>query len=419
MKSLFTSLFLIICYLAQAQHISIEECYKQAEKNYPLIRQLNIIEQNGQLNIENIAKSNLPQISFNGNASYQSEVTSLPIKLPMVTIPEISKDQYRLYAEISQPLLEWRNVSKTQEWNKLNTASELAKYQVEIYKLREKINQLFFGILLSQEQIKSTELMKMDMDSLIQKNTMRLKSGTFSSNQLEILIAEKIRIKQKIQELKSSYISGVQMLSVLTGNSINENSIFDLPQAIAETNVNKRPELQLYELQKNTLLKQCEVLNAKNYPKLNLYFQGGYGRPTLNMLSNDFNSYYITGIRLNWNFSSLYTLNKEKKIIRNSSELSDVQKDIFMLNNEIGIRQIQNEKNRLDQLIEDDETLIQIRKKIRLSTAEQVNQGTNTNLDYVRDLNAEAQAVLNANLHKIQRIYINYQLTNSRGNYEK
>jgi hypothetical protein len=89
-------------------------------------------------------------------------------------IPTISKDQYRLYGEVSQSITDLFTVKDQKEYINTNSEIETQKTEVELYKLRERINNLYFGILLIDAQIQQTELLKKDIQSGIDKTNVAI-----------------------------------------------------------------------------------------------------------------------------------------------------------------------------------------------------------------------------------------------------
>lgn len=93
---------------ATAQTVTIDECQQLAHENYPLIRQYDLIRQTTDHTVSNIAKGWLPQISAMAQATYQSDVMTLPDPLQNMLggqgydVKGLKKDQYRAGIDINQ-----------------------------------------------------------------------------------------------------------------------------------------------------------------------------------------------------------------------------------------------------------------------------------------------------------------------------
>lgn len=393
--------------------LSLDSCYALAKQHYPLVKQTALIEQSKVYSIENASKSYWPQVSINGQATYQSEVTSLPITLPNINVPTPSKDQYKLYGEINQPLTDLFTVKQQKSLIEANAMIELQKVEVELSKLKERINQLFFGILLIDAQKEQTLLLKKDLKAGMDKIKAAIANGTsFKSNE-NILKAEELKADQRLIELQSNRKGFIDMLSLFINKPLSESVVLEMPWSQPVLEQINRPELKLYEFQKRAFDVQQSLINAKTRPKFNLFLQGGYGRPALNALSNEFNTYYIGGLRLNWNLSSFYTSGKEKKQLELSKTIQDTQKETFLFNTKLSLLQQSNEMKKYVALLDNDNQIIALRQEIKVTAMAQLENGTITSNDYLTYLNAEDQAKQTQILHQIQYLLAqcNYQTT--------
>ena len=186
---------------------------------------------------------------------------------------------------------------------------------MELYALYDRVNQLFFGALLINEQLKQNELTKADVQNGIDKAKAQVANGTAYRSSVDELNAQLLQTDQARIELKANKKAYLDMLGLFINGSLDDNTVLEMPVIPVYTDVVTRPELLSYDYQKKTYDLQDELLKTQLRPKFSLYVQGGYGRPGLNFLSNDFEWYYIGGLRLNWNFGSLYTMRNQQRIL--------------------------------------------------------------------------------------------------------
>lgn len=391
--------------------LTIEECYKLAQTNFPLVKQMALIEKTKEYSISNAAKGNLPQFNLNGQGTYQSEVTS--INIPGVNAPTISKDQYKIYGEVNQSLTDFGIIKQQKELAKANAETEKQKIEVELYKLKERINQIYFGILLIDAQIEQTELLKKDILSGIDKTNAAIANGTALKSNADNLKAELLKADQKVIELIANRKGYIDMLALFVGKPLNETVRLISPATQQITPNINRPELKLYETQKKSFDIQNKLITAKNLPKLGLFFQGGYGRPALNLLSNDFATYYITGVKLNWNFGGLYTAKNDRALLKTNQQAIDIQKEVFLFNTNLSLSQQNSEVDKYQKLIVTDNEIIKLREKVKTTAQAQLQNGVITTNDYLTYVNAEDQARQNLLLHQVQLklAQFNYQTT--------
>lgn len=406
-----------LCLPQTAKQLSIDSCYAMARRNYPLVKQMGLIEKTKAYSIDNAAKGYLPQLNVSGQATYQSEVTALPISMPDVDIPSLSKDQYRIYTEINQPITDLFTIDEQMKMIETNTLIAEQKVEIELYQLRERINQLFFGILLIDAQIRQLELLKRDIQSGIDKINAAIANGTALKSSADVLRAELLKAEQRNIELEANRQGYSDMLAQFINQPIDERTKFEKPANPTISEKINRPELRLYDLQKKTFDIQNQLIRAKTLPKFNFFFQGGYGRPALNQLSNDFSAYYLTGLRLNWNLSSFYTINNERQQLFIEQNTQDVQKETFLFNTRLSLSQQNREVSKYITLLATDNEIIALRESIKSKAGAQLENGTITPIDYLSYINTEDQARQDYILHEIQLLLAQYKYQTTAGNY--
>lgn len=402
-----------------SQSLTVETCQEKARANYPLVKQYGLIEQTANYNISNANKGYLPQLTLSAKGTYQSQVTKLPITIQGVTIPELSKDQYQAVLEASQLIWDGGVISAQKKITNANTEVEKQKLEVDLFALNERVNQLFFGILLINEQIIQTEILENELFTNYNRVDAYKQNGVANQSDLDAIKVEQINVIQRKSELKSAQKSYFIMLSALTGLAIDEKIELVKPElnlSILKETDNKRPELGLFEAQNKLLESQKLLLNAGNLPKIGAFIQGGYGKPGLNMLTNQFSEFYIGGVRLSWNISGFYSQKNNINKIETSKKSVDIQKETFLFNSDLKTKQQQTEIEKLQSTLSNDDEIIRLRENIKKSATAKVENGTLTVSDLIREINAENQARQLKSLHEIQLIMSVYQLKNNINN---
>lgn len=424
MKSIFFTF--IICFIrfcASAQLLSVEDCYKAARQNYPLVQQLELISKSTGYSIENAAKGYLPQINVNGQISYQTDVTKVPLQLPGMNIPEMDKGQYRIFAEANQILYDGGAIKLQQKLGRVNGAIEAQKLEVELYKLEERINQLFFGVLFITEQLQQNDLIKKDIQLGIDKANIAVANGSGLKSSVSMLKAELLKVEQRGIEQRYSRKGFLDMLSLFINKTLPENIKLLKPdmkllkpeaEPLAFAQI-RRPELKLYDEHLSGLDEQERSIGVKNRPKFSAFLQGGIGKPALNMLSTGTEPFAIGGLKMSWPLSGLYTLKKEKAIVDVNRKSIGLQKETFLLNTNIQLKQQHAELEKLRELTASDEEIIALRAGVKKVSAVQLENGAINTSDYLRDVNAEDQARQTRLLHEIQLIIAEYNIQNTTG----
>jgi outer membrane protein TolC len=398
--------------------LSIEQAYSLARSNYPLIKQAELIKKTTAYSLENASKGYLPVFSISGQATYQSAVTNFPFKIPIAgfTIPAYSKDQYKVYAQVDQVIYDAGLIKNQQQSIQNNDIIQQQSLEVELYAIYDRVNQLFFGALLLDEQLKQNQLVKQDVQNGIDKARALLANGTAYRSSVDELSAQLLQVDQSRIEMEAMKKAYLNMLALFTNIPLNETSVLEKPAELELATEITRPELTLFDYQQKQILTQEQLLKIQLRPKFNVFLQGGYGRPGLNMLSNDFAWYYMGGLRLNWNFGSWYTLKNQREILGINKNNIDIQKQTFLLNTRISQAQQNDQLLKFKELAKTDLAIIELRTSVKKAASAQLENGVLSPHDYLNQVNAEDQARQNLILHQIQSLQTQYSFRNITGN---
>lgn len=404
-------IFLLFIGLINAQEtITLEQCYQWSRENYPLIKKQELIKKAEQYTTENALKGWLPQVNITAQATYQNDVTQFPVKLPNMNVEPLSKDQYKVFADVSQTIYDGGNIRNQKNLAKIQSEVQNIQTEVELDKLKERINQIYFGILLTDKQLLQLKLTKSDINEGIKKAEAQLKNGVIFRSNLDVLKAELVKLEQREIELKSVKQSFSQMLSYFIKKSLDENTQLQTPEKTLVTETNNRSELKLFDAQKSLIETQKKLINTKNTPKLGAFFQGGYGKPGFNMLKNEFDTFYIAGVRLNIPITGFYTKKNDLQLLDNQSQDIEIQRENFLFNQNFTEIQQKNDLDKIQNLIDKDDELITLRKSIKKASLAQLENGVITTNDYLREVTAEEQAILTKITHEIQYLLTQYNL---------
>jgi len=398
--------------------ITISEAYTLARKNYPLIKQRDLITKTKEYSVSNASKGYLPAFSVNGQATYQSTVTTFPFTIPIkgFTLPQYSKDQYKIFGELDQVIYDGGVIKNQKQTAEANEVIQQQTLEVELYALYDRVNQLFFGALLINEQLKQNDLLKADVQNGIDKAKALVANGTAYRSSVDELSAQLLQSDQARVELVAAKKAYLTMLGLFINSPLDENAILEKPAEPAFTDAITRPELLAYDFQKKTFDLQDKLLNAQLMPHFGFFAQGGYGRPGLNPLSNDFQWYYIGGLKLSWNLGSLYTLKNQRQLLDINRKNLDIQKETFLFNTTV-IQKQQNADIEKDiELVKKDDAIISLRESVKKAAAAQLENGVLSAHDYINEVNLEDQARQNEILHRIQLLQAQYSYQNTIGN---
>ena len=411
------TLFLaLVSYAPCFAQLSIEACYEKARANYPLIKQYGLIEKTKEYNLSNAAKGYLPQVTFSAQATYQSDVTEIPIDLDAigltgVKIPSVSQDQYKMELALSQTL--WDGGAIRSERKALHTQAEVDQRDMDVnmYTINERVNQLYFGVLLAEAQLEQNKVLQAELRRSCEQVSSYIKNGIANQSDLDAIQVDLLKAKQTEAQFEHTKRAYREMLSRLIGEEIGEETRLVKPEAVRPlTKENNRPELGLYQAQIQNLEAQDSRITAGMMPKLGLFVTGGYGKPGLDMFEDNFKAYYLAGVRLSWNLGSLYTRKNDRRKIQTGIRSIETQRETFLFNTSLDVAQRNATIDKyIDQLKYDDE-IIALRGSVKRASEAKMANGTLSGTDLTRDIHAEQSAIQDKILHEMELLQAIYNL---------
>ena len=406
--------------LSVAGQITIEACQEKARSNYPLIKRYQLIDQSLQYSLENANKAYLPQFNISARTTYQSDVTKIPPGLGAtlsqmtgkeVTFASINKDQYQLIAELNQLIWDGGVIKSQKKLMEAATEAEKQKLEVDLYLIKDRVNQLFLGILALNEQLRQIKLLQNELQINYDKLKVYMQNGIANQSDLDMVKVEQLKAYQQETSLTASSKSYKQMLAYITGDKavVSQTLVKPLLQPVEFSGLAiNRPELKLFEVQNNILTGKENLIKKTLLPKAGLFVQGGYGNPGLNMFEPGFSPYYLMGARLTWNLGGLYTQKNDIQNLRLEKQNTAIQSETFLYT--VNLKKIQetNEMDKIKEQLKSDDEIISLRTKIKKSAEIKVANGTLSVSDLIREISAENTAILEKSLHEIQLLMAMY-----------
>jgi outer membrane protein TolC len=418
MKRKFITLSLVLSALAsQTQPLTLETCRQKAVLNYPSYRQHELIDNSAELRINNLNKVWLPSMNLSGQASYQSDVTKVPTIIPQFSPEPIDKDWYKFYLDMVQVIYDGGSTRQSREIEEVSRQIDQQNLEMELYSLRQRVDNVYFTILLLQENARLLEVTVTEIEARIKDVESSVRNGIVLPINSDILNAELMRVRQKQSELSIGITSAFSVLSVLTGEEIPETMPLQLPEpeVVLPADGSSRLEYGLFGLQQKKLEDLKKLSGTQLVPRLSAFAQAGLGRPAFDMLSNDLEGYYIVGARLSWNFWNWNKTRNEKKILDLNKEIMVTKEETFTQNLATEMINRQAEIIRFETLIEKDAEILSLRQNIVRSYASQLENGVITATEYLAELNAETHARMNLQIHKVMLVQSKYLYLASTG----
>ncbi len=388
------------------------ECIRKAHENYPLIKQYDLIERTKEYNLSNAEKGYFPQLSFSGKASYQTQVTELPISLPNVNIERMNKDQYGITADLTQVVWDGGMIRSKKEVTKIESDVERNRLDADLYKINEKINGLFFGILLLESKIKQNELLMEELQRNYENVSGYADYGIANRSDLDVIKAEQLAVEQRRIQLESNRKTYLQLLGTWIGEELSgytslQRPEFEPPPPFMPDN---HPEWQFLNVQLESLEARKGLIKAGYMPKIGLFGTLGYGNPGLNMLKPEFSSYFIGGIKISWNFGNLYTRKNDNRLVEVNKSFVLNRREAFLFNTTLEYNQQWNEIQKNKELLKYDDEIIMLRENIKKAAEAKVANGTGTVTDLLKEVTAEDMARQDKIRHEIELLQSVHEL---------
>ncbi len=392
--------------------LTLDSCHKQAIRMNPAGLQAELYPEIHRIQKEALHTRQLPQMNFNGQASWQSDVTELPIRLPGLDIPEIAHDQYKIWAEVSQLVWDGGSINRQMVNDRIDMLIHINAVEVENYRLLENVNQIYFSILSLRENEK---LLRAAMDELYArlKNVRAgIENGTMLPSNAAVLDAEITGIEQMLTETGYNQTMALYRLEELCGLENVRYAELEMPhyEELPAPDTGGRPEYESFLLEKRRLSGIQELNRLSRRPWISAYSSIGYGRPGLNMLSNDFEPYALLGARLSWNIHDWGKMKKQEEILVLQEQIVDTRLETYERNQRIALQTLRQEVSKIEHLIAADHRIISLRKQTAAAASARLDQGIITSSEYLTDYNALLRAELNLSLNRIrlEQVKLNY-----------
>lgn len=408
---------LCITSLPLYSQLTVETCWRKAAEHFPLSAQLPLFEENEHLDNTIANFRYLPQTGVSAKTTSQTEVMQLPLNIP--GIEETRKFQYTGMIEVNQIIWDG-GITRSQK--KITSASsqvDKSKLAVEMYALNERINNLFFGILLTQDRLKQNTIFQDELQTNYQRFVSLMQNGLANQADIDLIKVEQLKAGQQRIELSSSLCTNRELLSEMIGEPVTDSVILikpDYNSVITSDTSIKRPEIGFFDAQNDLLLNQKSSLVSGVSPKVSLFGQALLGRPGVNQFENKFSDWLVAGVRLGWDLGGFYSLKSNFTKIDNNIKLVKNQKETFLFNTKLQTIQQRNVIDKYREIIKSDDKIIALRNSIKRASEVRVENGTISVTDLIKDINAENLAIQDKSLHEIQLLISIYNLKNTINN---
>lgn len=406
--------------LGLAAQVTIEQCVNLAQENYPLIKKYDLLNSLNEINLSDINKSWLPQINVYAQGNVQNATPSFPDRLSGMLkqmgtdISGLNEWQYKIGADLNQTIWDGGSSKARREIERTQHAEKQAALDVQLYAVKERVENLFFGILLIDEQAKQIRASIDLLQDNLQKLRSMLKNGIAMQCDADMVEAQYLATSQQLIQARSMAESYRRLLEIYIGESLAGRELI-MPDAVIPGDlVPNRPEQKLFNAQ---LLANDALRNnitSSIMPQIGLFAQAYYGYPGYdyfeNMMNRNPSFNILAGVKISWNIGAFYTKkNSNQKLKLAAGEIS-ADRETFLFNTSLETQSQVDNINELKAVIKEDGRIVELRANVRRAAESQLDNGTIDATALLTKITDEKQARLNAAYHEIQLLQSIYKL---------
>ena len=403
--------------------VTLDYCLQRAEENYPEIKKYGLLESTSELSLEAINRGWWPRIGLSAQANLQNIVPAFPGILQNMLaqngfeLKGMGKLQYKVAAELNQTIWDGGASKAQRAIERASLAESKAALDVELYAIRSQVENIYFGILLIQEQIKQTESTIELLSSNLQRLESMVRNGTAMQSDADMIEAQCLTLKQSMAEARNAMKGYRDVLSVYIGEELGEQTLICPVAEMPQSAESERPELTLFDKRVENNMARMKAINASVMPHIGFFTQAYYGYPGFNyfesMTNRNLSFNIMAGVRLNWNVESLYTKDSKRRKLMLSSDMINADKEKFLFNSRIQSARENSEIEAIRDVIKEDSRIVELRQNVRRSAESQLQNGIIDATALLSKINDENQAKLNSAYHNIQLIQNIYKLKNT------
>lgn len=415
---------------------NLEECRRLARENYPLTRQLGIIEEVAQYNLSNAARGWIPQVSFSAQATLQSDATSYPEAFKRILsaggsaagqqgaqAPEITglrKDQYKIAVDISQNIWDGGKTRAMKEIVEAEAEEQCRQVEVEVYELLSRVDDIYFSILLLEGKAVQLSNTISLLETNLEKMRTCLANEAATRSDVEAVEVELLTAMQALDQADYARNAYRRMLEILICRRL-DNENLEMPEMpdipVVESNsedLSRRPELELFNARIAGIGARVRDINSNMIPHFSAFAQGYYGYPGLDMFksmtSTDWTLNGIAGVRMVWNLTGFSTRRNNLRKLDAQKRQVDIQRSIFLLNSDLSAAREQGEIERLRKAMESDEKIAALRRSIRKAAESRLDNGVIDSTDLLRKISEETSADITLSNRQIELLQASFRL---------
>lgn len=395
--------------------LDIDQCHDMARQQYPLIKQYGLLEKSEAYTLSNAMKAFLPEVKFSFGANGFTDPTNSSPKTDAMGMGDMKNYLLNGSIQINQLIYDGGAISAQRKLTRAQAEADKKQLDVRLYEINQRVDQLYFGILMIDEQSKQLKLLQNDLALSLNTVQSLMNGGLANQSDVDAVKVEQLRAAQQESSLRTSRKSYIQMLGLFIGKALGEKTTLEKPNPLPLSKPQgvQRPELSYFAAQQNLLDTQRKSLTARLLPQVSAFAMGMYHNKVLDMMEP---AMLAGGITLSWKISPFYTRKNDLRSLETKKSMIDQERETFLFNIHLQNEKEQSVVEDLREKLNQDDEIIRLRENIHNVSVTKVQNGIQTINEMLRDVNAVNEARQQKSIHEIQLLEAMYQLKNINNN---
>jgi outer membrane protein TolC len=257
----------------------------------------------------------------------------------------------------------------------------------------------------------------------LRETNARVREGTALAVEAAAVEATLLERRQDAAQIRADRRAALARLRRLTGQAIDENDrlvLPDLADAVARAraapdSARARPEYAQFARTRDRIARQQGVAATQEEPRIAAFARVGYGKPGLNFISDQFESYGLGGVRIQWNAWTWGVANREGQALAIQREVVTADEQAFTKSlgeaNEGDLETIDRTREALTL----DDRIVTLREQVERTTQVRFQEGVVTASDYLDRVSELLQARFARAGHQVELAQASARLLTTLG----
>ncbi len=402
MKKLLLSMMAVLGVVCgAAQGLTLEDCRRLARDNYPAIKQYGLVAATKDYDMSNAGKGWLPKVSLQAGAYGFTDIVNAESAVGKMGMTGMENYVVGGSVTVQQTVYDGGRTAASRQTIAAKSAVEATQTDVLLYNIKVRTEEVFFGLLLIDEQLKQNDLLQNDLQVSIKTVEGMMRGGIANQTDLDALQVELLRARQQHDACEASRSAYLRMLGTLIGKELDGSTAIERPSLPAGNggDGSLRPEMRLYASQDVLLDAQRRQLNAALLPTVAFTGMGLLHTKVTDVVNTGM---LLGGLSVAWNIGALYTRKNDLRKLYARRQQNDVQRQTFLFQNKLQRQETDGSVAALRKQLESDNEIVKLREGIRRMADRKVAAGTESVNELVRDINAVNMARSQRAMHEVQ-----------------